>query len=567
MRRASMTPTLVALAALAGCAGDDASLAGKPGDQPPPSAQQPVIEEPDLYKLVGDYLYVQNPSTGFNIIDVTLPKQPKLLGSAPNSAGAGAEMYIRGDGRALVLLKAAGGSCKMPEGVDFAGWGQGSELLMVNHADKAQPRVVERYCLPGSLVASRTVDQVLYLVQSHQSVAYSQAISLDITDPDRVRVVQQLEFADASSKEIKVTAEAIFVASEQQSYPAGTELTYISIDKVGGMNNRGSILLEGAPQGRFHMDVNGSQFRIVTFNEASRETLLYVVDIRDPGKMAVLGKLGDIGRWEQLYATRFDGDLVYIVTYRQTDPLWVVSLANPAEPKIVGELHVPGWSDFIFPRGNRLITVGRGDNGGSLGLSLFDVSDPTQPTSIDQITLGDPTSTSEANVDHRAVTIFERPGKNPVVVVPHTVVSWQDSCRLVERVQLVEVTASKLEPRGGVEQYGTTRRTVIVEPQLYSISDEEVVSIDITSLDLPQVSARLAVGPGTAANPGASQYCSDWQSWGRYDEGYYYDGDEGSGGFYMWRCSVDSGQGATPPPLTVVIGLLWLGLWIARRSR
>jgi len=565
-RRASMTLTLVAALA-AGCAGDDASPAGNPlGDQPPPSAQQPVIEEPDLYKLVGDYLYVQNPSTGFNIIDVALPKQPKLLGNAPNSAGAGAEMYIRGDGNALVLLKAVGGGCKMPEGVDFAGWGQGSELLMVNHADKTHPRVVERYCLPGSLVASRTVDQVLYLVQSHPSLPNSQAISLDLTDPEKVRVVQQLQFIDASSKEIKVTAEAIFVASEQQSYPASTELTYISIDKVGGMNNRGSIHLEGAPQGRFHMDVNGSQFRIVTFNDASRETLLYVVDISDPAKMSVLGKLGDIGRWEQLYATRFDGDLVYVVTYRQTDPLWVVSLANPAEPKIVGELQVPGWSDFIFPRGNRLITVGRGDNGGSLGLSLFDVSDPTQPTSVDQITLGDPSSRSEANVDHRAVTILERPGKNPVVVVPHTVVSWQDNCKLVERVQLVEVTASKLEPRGGVEQYGTTRRTLVVEPQLFSISDEEVVSIDIASLDLPQVSARLTVGPGAADNPGASQYCSDWQSWDQYNEGYY-DYDEGSGGFYMWRCSVDAGRGATPPPLTVVIGLLWLGLWIARRSR
>jgi hypothetical protein len=567
MKPATLTLTLFALglAGLAGCAGDDAAGMAAPDEQPPPSSEQPVIEEPDLYKLVGDLLFVQNPSTGFNIIDVKSPTQPKLLGHAPSSSGAGAEMYIRGDQSALVLLKAVSGACRVPDGVNFADWIQGSELLMINHTDKTQPTVVERYCLPGNLVASRTVDQVLYLVQSKTSQPDSQAISLDITNPEQVRLVQQLPFTDATSKEIKVTAEAIFVAAEVQGYPRSTDLSYIAINKTGAMTLKGTINLEGTPQGRFHMDVRGSQFRIVTYNEMNSETLLYVVDISDPSNLNVLGKLSDIGRWEKLYATRFDGDLVYIVTFRQTDPMWVVSLADPAQPQVIGELHVPGWSDFIFPRGNRLITVGRGDNGGSLGLSLFDVSNPANPTALDQITLGDPATTSEANVDHRAVTILERPGANPVVVVPHTTVSWQTGCQLVDRVQLVEVTENGLQARGGIQQSGTTRRTLLVQPQLYSISDEEVVAIDINDLDNPAVKARIALGP-EATNPNASQYCSEWNSWDQYREGYYYD-DYEPGGFYMWKCSVGAGEGGSLPPLTVVFGLLWLGVWISRRSR
>jgi len=544
---------------VSGC-GDagDAALSAAPPQRP--DSYQPVIEEPDLFRLAGNQLYVQNPTTGFNIIDVTQPTKPRLLGQALGSSGAGGEMYIR-EASALVLLKNNSGGCQILPGFSPIGWQSSSELLIVETADKAHPAVLKRFCLPGKLITSRTVDDMLYVVQSSPSDVGSRAISIDISDPRDVKMVQQLEL-DAASKEIKVTPDVIFVAGQTQSSSPRTLLSMVHISPQGALTALGSIELEGAPQGRFHMDLHGNQFRIVTYDDNSRETWLYIVDISDPMNLQVMGQLSNIGKWEQLYATRFDGDMAYIVTFRQTDPLWVVSLEDPTNPQIIGELQVPGWSDFIFPRGETLLTVGRGDAGGALGISLFDISHSSSPKVLHQITLGDPDAKSEANVDHRAVTILERKGKNPVLVVPHTAVDWSTDCKLVERLQLIELQPTQLVPRGFVEQMGAIRRSMMVAPVLYSISDQEVLAVDIDNLDLPKVSTRVTVGSGAADNPQAAQYCSDWRN---YNEGYGYGYDMHEGGFFMWSCNVDPGRGTALPPLTVVLGLIWLGAWAARR--
>ncbi|MBN2193428.1 MAG: beta-propeller domain-containing protein [Polyangiaceae bacterium] len=101
---------------------------------------------------------------------------------------------------------------------------------------------------------------------------------------------------------------------------------------------------------------------------------LYVVDVEVPGQPEVLDRLTHLATGEDVHATRFDGDVAYVVTYEpvvvQIDPLWVVSLADPTQPRIVAELEVAGWSDFVFPRGDRLVAVGRGDRGQRTASSL-----------------------------------------------------------------------------------------------------------------------------------------------------------------------------------------------------
>jgi hypothetical protein len=553
----------LALVLAAGCgeAGDNA--AAGPSENPPAS-RQPVIEEPDLYKLFGNHLYVQNPSTGFNILDVSNPKKPQLVGRALDSAGAGAEMYVR-DLSAIVLLKSMTGACSVPQGLvvgEWDGWQAGSQVLLLDLTSKTNPVVVERYCIPGNLIASRTVDSVLYLVQANLTGAGSRAFSLDISEPAKATLVEQMEFPTAS-KEIKVTADAIYVAGRVADSPTErTGVQYITIHPNGKMAARGYVEVEGAPQGRFHMDLHEDQFRIVTYDSATAESLLHVLDVSNPDEIKLLGSLGNIGLGEKLYATRFDGELAYVVTFRQTDPLWVISLADPTQPAIVGELHVPGWSDFIFPHDELLITVGRGHNGGSLGISLFDVSNPASPKSLHQITLGDPSAQSEANVDHRAVTILKRPGQNPLVVVPHTTVSWQSGCEVKDVLRLVEVQPTELLVRGMVEQFGTIQRTLPVQSSLYSISDQEVLALDIANLDNPTVDTRVTVGDG-AQSAEAAQYCQDWGDW---HDGVYYENDVDGGGYpFMWRCAMDGSGRIPPPPLALMLGLLWLGLRAARR--
>lgn len=118
--------------------------------------------------------------------------------------------------------------------------------------------------------------------------------------------------------------------------------------------------------------------------------------------------LGEVN--EQIFSTRFVDDRAYVVTFRQTDPLTVVDLSEPAEPKVLGELHIPGFSDYMHPiDSDHLLAIGRDTDaqGSTLGLLLqiFDVSDPTHPELTHRHAYTSD-GWSEANSNHKAFTFF-----------------------------------------------------------------------------------------------------------------------------------------------------------------
>jgi uncharacterized secreted protein with C-terminal beta-propeller domain len=107
---------------------------------------------------------------------------------------------------------------------------------------------------------------------------------------------------------------------------------------------------------------------------------------------------------ESLYGVRFVGSRLYAVTFRRIDPLYVIDLANPSDPRIAGQLELPGFSDFLHPvSDNLLLGLGQGDTG-QIKLELFDVSVINQPASRGAIALGGRSSFSEARYDRHAFT-------------------------------------------------------------------------------------------------------------------------------------------------------------------
>lgn len=121
----------------------------------------------------------------------------------------------------------------------------------------------------------------------------------------------------------------------------------------------------------------------------SDQSLQAVATLPSTRRPAAIGLPG-----EQVYAVRFLGDKGYVVTFRQTDPLYVLDLADPTDPKIAGELTVPGFSDGLFPLGQGLLLgVGRqADLNGQVGgvkVSLFDVQDPAKPRELATEVLGE----------------------------------------------------------------------------------------------------------------------------------------------------------------------------------
>ena len=149
----------------------------------------------------------------------------------------------------------------------------------------------------------------------------------------------------------------------------------------------------------------------------------------DSPELIPLGHIGEIAPDERIWSARFVGDRAYLVTFETIDPLWVIDLSDPTNPTILGELEVPGVSTYIHPVDeNTLLTIGIGPGEDGLGLdwsmtqiSLFDVSDPTNPTLADSLplspaytdencddvrTCGWSWSWSEATYEHKAFTYW-----------------------------------------------------------------------------------------------------------------------------------------------------------------
>jgi inhibitor of cysteine peptidase len=139
----------------------------------------------------------------------------------------------------------------------------------------------------------------------------------------------------------------------------------------------------------------------------------------------ILGSVANFGTNEQIYAVRFIADHGFVVTYRQMDPLFVIDLGDPANPHLVGELQAPGFSDYLHPLGSDyLIGVGHATDqtewGGTgvkgIQLSLFDVSDWTNPQVVQQLSLGSWGSESDVSYTHKAFALIERDGQTLIAI-------------------------------------------------------------------------------------------------------------------------------------------------------
>ena len=128
--------------------------------------------------------------------------------------------------------------------------------------------------------------------------------------------------------------------------------------------------------------------------------------------LEVVGQTPGLAEGERIFSARFLGDIGYIVTFRQVDPLFAIDLSNPESPKVLGELKIPGFSDYMHPLGdNHLLTIGRDideqtqrDNG--TALQIFDVTDPANPLATFKEVLDE--GYSEANHNHKAFNFYAR---------------------------------------------------------------------------------------------------------------------------------------------------------------
>ncbi len=463
-----------------------------------------VIEESDLVGVDGNWIYVLNEHTGLNVIDATEPSAPKRAARLGSMAGIGGELYVR-DEALLVLVGDSSLECHAlaPKGLDrYPSTGVASVTDPTN-----EPAVASERCVPGALVSSRLVGDILYVVTSAAPIEPDRGwlYSLDVSSGDVIEVLADLPLQGAGF-EIHMTNEAIFVAEEATP---STRVRYIDISPGdGSFTERGRILVSGLLPGRFHMDALGRTLRMVTRRVDVDASALHVLDITNPDRLEPMGSIDELAPEEELFATRFVGDRAYVVTYQPEiivneqvlivgkDPLWVISLEAPSAPRILGELEIPGWSDYVFPRGDRLLAVGRGDAGSQVAASLFDVSDPSAPRELRRLQFGSETASTEASSDFRAVRVLEGDSETlPLVVVPYSDnVETGEGCVPEHHVQLIEMGHETLEPLGNLQQPGRVLRTLPVEEKLYAVTTKAVTAIDVGERDAPRTVGSVGVG-------------------------------------------------------------------------
>ena len=198
----------------------------------------------------------------------------------------------------------------------------------------------------------------------------------------------------------------------------------------------------------------GWGFGFGSSNESAND--VYVLD----QKLSTLGKVTDLGKTERIYSVRFVEDKAYLVTFRQTDPFYVLDLTNPRNPQLSGELKIPGFSSYLHPITKDLI-LGVGQESGKVKLSLFDVSDPTDPIEKDKYQLDDYYSEVQSNYHafqiDRKFNIFFLPGSQGGYIF-----SYSD-----EKLELIKAISTV-----------AARRAVYINDYLYIVGDNAVVVLN-----------------------------------------------------------------------------------------
>jgi hypothetical protein len=245
--------------------------------------------------------------------------------------------------------------------------------------------------------------------------------------------------------------------------------------------------VSGAVLNQFSMDEEGATFRIATTGWSGdggtgpvvQSSNVHVLE-QVGDDLETIGGITGIARGERMRSARFAGDRAYVVTFLQVDPLFTVDLADPRNPRLAGELKIPGFSSYLHPvAGDLLVGLGRdvdesGLNDRGLQLSLFDVSDLSGPRRVATYKLSEASGHSEAELDHHAFAYFP---DQRILVLPVT--RRRDPDATVHKLVVLRVNADAFERLGEVITPDAVRRNLRIGDVLYAVAPGSVQARDL----------------------------------------------------------------------------------------
>ncbi len=403
-----------------------------------------------------------------------------------------------------------------------------SGLSVFDIEDIGNPRLVHSFGVSGNLLATRMIGDVVYLVAQSNIFWYDSECFLPRSwsgdDPSDLSVSEVFHDAGTKASDAFLNLMSLDVANgrhEEISVVTGFASTvYMSLDSlyVSFQKWSGSLLLvdgeavaeresttmttihkisvdglsmapvasgdvKGWLLNQFSMDEKDGLLRVATTTSwTTPENCVYVLS----SNLSAVGSLEGLAPTERIYAARFIDDTLYLVTFLQVDPLFVIDLRDPASPKVLGELKIPGFSSYLHPMGDdHLIGIGRED--GSVKISLFDISTPANPVEVDSYLVGS-NSYTEASYDHKAVLFYQERG---MLVIPITTYDLNELTGLYDT--MCQAWVFNVSEESGVSLWGivdhslddshnAVMRALYIGETLYTISSQLVKANSLIDL-------------------------------------------------------------------------------------
>ncbi len=512
------------------------------------------VDEADVIKTDGEYIYIVSENS-IVILKAYPPEEAQVL-SQTKLNGTLRGMFINGD--RLVVFEDEFGYYGSYE--KFIPYGTPRTFVKVyDVSDRESPVLKRNFSLDGSYFNSRMIGDYVYAVINQPAYFDDSAVALPkFYSDDRVEEIHATEIYYSNISDYFYTFTTIVAIKVQNDAQEAAHKTfllgmtraiyvslnniYITIPEQAVMTNgverttihrihvenseigcEASGEVPGYLLNQFSMDEYQGHFRIATtighiartWSEATSQNNVYVLDTN----LSIVGTLEDLAPGERIYSARFMGDRCYLVTFRKVDPLFVIDLKNPSNPKVLGKLKITGYSDYLHPYDeNHIIGIGKetvaaeeGDFAWYQGvkISLFDVSNVSSPVEIDKYEIGDRGTDSPVLSDHKAL-LFDR-SRNllviPVLVaeideekypngVPpstHGDYVWQGA--YVFNISLDEGLALRgrithLENDDELMKSGyyfsspySVKRSLYIDNVLYTISDKKIKMNSLENLD------------------------------------------------------------------------------------
>lgn len=432
------------------------------------------VDEADFVKNDAGYIYI---ISGRNLVIIdAAPASGSAIVSTTTIPGQASEMYVNGDTLAVfygktheVMIHPRTSAAPVPYSRPATG------VILYDVSNRKNPTIGREVTVTGSYYDSRLIGNDLYVVTSenanmyygtpvvptieekgvtaatpeiyyyegpiYRSHQYFTLSSVSLTGNDAPHAESFLAGYDTT---LYVSKENVYLAyrysnpvpawdravpairADEQSAPVEKTVIHRFAINGGDIRYASTGTVPGHLLNQFSLDEYNDHLRVATTVFGWNQGISYQynnVYVLDAG-MTEVGKLEFIAPDESIYAARFMGDRLYLVTFKRIDPFFVIDLSNPKSPGILGKLKIPGYSDYLHPYdANHIIGVGKeteenqwgGVSTSGLKLALFDVTDVNNPILAGKVEIGEAGSDSEALRDHKAF-LFDR--SSSLLVIP-----------------------------------------------------------------------------------------------------------------------------------------------------